>query len=187
MTSMPNKHGTNTNLLRMLTIDKIPTYLGWTFTGIIPGTFKRNRKEVMHLNFPILAPLPSDGIKQKPLEGGSAKGPFIYFIHDDRNFVFYIGKSKEAQVLKRWIRPGNGGPASHYWTHSTKQGGCVFNIANGLATGLGPFHLRFTPLSLLIERFTLELGIDPLVGENESLDRAERALIRALNPAWNCL
>lgn len=169
----------------MLTINQIPTYLGWSFTRILPGTFKRNRPEFMHHDYPILAPLPTNGAKQQPLEGASVSGPFIYFVQDDHSKVFYVGKSKEKQVLKRWIRPDDGTPAKHYWTHSTRTGGCVFNIAKGLRAGEGPYHLRFTSLSALSARFAALLELDHLMDEDKALKRAEHGMILALDPAWN--
>lgn len=169
----------------MLTIENIPTYLGWSFTGILPGTFKRNRAEFEHHDYPILAPLPLQGNQQRPLQGSTVAGPFIYFVLDDRNRVFYVGKSKENHVLKRWIRPGKGGPAHFYWTHSTRAGGCVFNIAEGLREGLGPYHLRFVPLATLRAEHADALGIDDALSEDEALGCAERILIRAMNPKWN--
>src|ERR1035437_4230988 len=101
----------------------IKTHLAWTFTNVLPGTFKRNRPEQAHLDFPILAPLPNLATKTRPLEECGSIGPFIYFVTDGAGRVRYVGKSKETSVIKRWVRPGVGGPAKHYWTHSTKTGG----------------------------------------------------------------
>ena len=125
------------------------------------------------------------GNQQRPLQGSTVAGPFIYFVLDDRNRVFYVGKSKENHVLKRWIRPGKGGPAHFYWTHSTRAGGCVFNIAEGLREGLGPYHLRFVPLATLRAEHADALGIDDALSEDEALGCAERILIRVMNPKWN--
>lgn len=169
----------------MLQIDLIPTYLGWTFTHILPGTFKRNRPEFQHHDYPILAPLPPSGNKQTPIQGSGVPGPFIYFVVDSRNQVFYVGKSTEAHILKRWIRPGNGGFAKHYWTHSTRAGGCVFNIAEGLRAGAGPFHLRFVQLTTLLAQFEAELGLGCAKDTTTALANAERGLIHALKPVWN--
>lgn len=169
----------------MLTVQQIPTYLAWSFTHILPGTFKRNRPEFMHHDYPILGPLPTSTTKQQPLEGGVVQGPFIYFIQDGNNSVFYVGKSEEPNVLKRWVRPGNGGPATHYWTHSIRSGGCVFNIAAGLRASNGPFHLRFTTLAILRERFADELRLNLALGEKDALQEAESRLIQALAPTWN--
>jgi hypothetical protein len=169
----------------MLNIDQIPTFLGWSFISVLPGTFKRNRAEFMHHDYPILAPLPANGTRQRPLQGDSIAGPFIYLVQNDQRKIFYVGKSLEENVLKRWIRPGSGGPASYYWSHSTRSGGCVFNIAEGLRAGEGPFHLRFAPLSALRTQFSDQLGLDHRMDSKIAIDQVERALIRALNPAWN--
>lgn len=169
----------------MIHIQQIPTYLGWTFTHVQPGTFKRNRAEFKHHDYPILAPLPPKGNQQTPLQGEAVHGPFIYVVVDDHQRVFYVGKSKEGNVLKRWIRPGNGGPAKHYWTHSTGSGGCVFNIAEGLRSGQGPYHLRFVSLATLHAQFASDLGLDDAQDEQTALAYAERGLIRALSPLWN--
>jgi hypothetical protein len=169
----------------MIHIEHIPTYLGWTFTHILPGTFKRNRAEFKHHDYPILAPLPPKGTQQTPMQGEAVQGPFIYFIVDDQRRVFYVGKSKEAHVLKRWIRPGNGGPAKHYWTHSTSSGGCVFNIAEGLRAEKGPYHLRFVPFTTLRTQFGRMFGLDDAQDIDTALTCAERGLIRALSPLWN--
>jgi hypothetical protein len=171
--------------MQKLTIEQIPTHLGWSFTHLLPGTFKRNRAEFMHHDYPILAPLPIRGRAEQPLEGALVQGPFIYFVLNEFGQVFYVGKSQEKQVLKRWIRPGNGGPAKHYWTHSTRAGGCIFNIANGLREGRGPFHLRFASLTSLQSRFSDILGLDHMLEDTEALEVAERALIRALEASWN--
>lgn len=162
-----------------------PTYLAWSFTGVLDGTFKRLKQEYEHHDYPILTPLPVQGTRQIPLEGSDLAGPFIYFLVDQAGEVHYVGKSKEKNVLMRWCRPGYGGPARRYWTHSTRSGGCVFNIAAGLQSDNGPFHLRFTPLSELRSRCSAVLGIDPAFGEKEALEHAERSLIAALKPCWN--
>ena len=169
----------------MHTINHIPTYLAWSFAQVLPGTFKRNRPEFLHHDYPILAPLPVQGAKQRPVEGDGLQGPFIYFVLNVDGLVQYVGTSKEEHVLKRWIRPGNGGPARYYWTHSTALGGCVFNIAEGLRNGRGPFQLRFTPLQTLRAELSgdLELGAD--LDDEIALTRAERSLIAMLRPAWN--
>lgn len=86
------------------------TYLAWQFSNVIPGTFKRNKKQFAHLDYPILAPLPPLAAKTKPIEECSAEGPFIYFVHDGAGDLCYVGKSKEKSVIKRWVRPGIGGP-----------------------------------------------------------------------------
>lgn len=161
------------------------TYLAWTFTDVLEGAFKRLKQEYKHHDYPILAPLPATGARQTPLEGNDLAGPFIYFLVDQTGDVQYVGKSKEKNVLMRWCRPGYGGPAKRYWTHSVRSGGCVFNIAADLQSGKGPFHLRFAPLSELRSRCSAALGIDPAFSEKEALEQAERSLIGALKPRWN--
>lgn len=162
-----------------------PTYLAWSFTDVLEGAFKRLKQEYKHHDYPILAPLPANGARQTSLEGNDLVGPFIYFLVDRTGEVQYVGKSKEKNVLMRWCRPGYGGPAKRYWTHSVPSGGCVFNIAAGLQSGNGPFHLRFTPLSELRSRCSAALGIDPAFSEKQAFEQAERSLIRALSPLWN--
>lgn len=161
------------------------TYLAWSFTDVLDGTFKRRKQEFKHHDYPILSPLPAPGARQTPLEGDDVMGPFIYFLVDQTGEVQYVGKSEERNVLMRWSRPGDGGPAKRYWTHSIRGGGCVFNIAVALQSGKGPFHLRFAPLSELRNRCTAALGIDPALNEKDALERAEQALIAALRPHWN--
>src|SRR4051812_32050115 len=84
----------------------IKTYLAWTFKGLIPGTFKRKKVQFAHLDYPILAPLPTLKTRTKPLEDCGLPGPFIYFVLNEAGRICYIGKSKESSVIKRWVRPG---------------------------------------------------------------------------------
>ena len=162
-----------------------PTYLAWSFTDVLEGAFKRLKQEYKHHDYPILTPLPAKGVRQTPLEGSDLAGPFIYFLVDQIGEVHYVGKSKAKNVLMRWCRPGCGGPAKRYWTHSVRSGGCVFNIAAALQSGKGPFHLRFTPLSELRSRCSAALGIYPAFSEKDALEQAETSLIAALKPRWN--
>lgn len=169
-----------------LNAQPFPSYLAWSFTDVLEGTFKRLKQEYKHHDYPILAPLPAKGVlRPAPLEGGDLAGPFIYFLVDQTGEVQYVGKSKEKNVLMRWCRPGDGGPAERYWTHSVSSGGCVFNIAAGLRSGQGPFHLRFVPLSELRSRCSAALRIDPNFSEKEAFEQAERSLITVLSPRWN--
>ncbi len=161
------------------------TYLAWQFSKIIPGTFKRNKKQFAHLDYPILAPLPTNAAKTKPLEQCPAEGPFIYFVHDGTGRLCYIGKSKEQCVIKRWVRPGIGGPSEHYWTHSTVSGGNVFNIAEGLRRNEGPFSLRYTSLSALLLTYGATFGISTDMDADLALQRMEERLIGLLSPKWN--
>jgi hypothetical protein len=165
--------------------DNIKTYLAWTFTELLPGTFKRNKKQFARLNYPILAPLPIMKSKTRPLEECGSEGPFIYFVLDGVERLCYLGKSEELTVIKRWVRPGIGGPASHYWSHSIASGGSVFNIANGLRRGEGPFSLRYVPLSALLPVYGKQFGISAEMPLVQKLKLMEDGLIFALSPAWN--
>ena len=161
----------------------LKTHLAWQFDSVLPGTFRRNKKAFAHIDFPILAPLPHRGAATDVLEGVSTSGPFIYFVRDCEGQVCYVGKSKEKSLVKRWVRPGIGGPTTHYWTHTNVTAGCVRRIASGIVEGRGPYQLRFLPLnsfpSTYIERFQSDFpGLDPL-------DQAERGAIAMLSPLWN--
>ena len=161
------------------------TYLAWEFSSVIPGTFKRNKKQFSHLDYPILAPLPTNAAKTKPIEQCPAEGPFIYFVHDGAGKLCYIGKSKEKCVIKRWVRPGIGGPSEYYWTHSTSSGGNVFSIAEGLRLNEGPFALRYTSLSTLLPTYESMFGISARMDADLALQRMEEGLIGLLSPTWN--
>lgn len=161
------------------------TYLAWQFSNVIPGTFKRNRPEFAHLDFPILSPLPTHAAKTKPIEQCPDSGPFIYFVHDGDGRVCYVGKSAEKCVIKRWVRPGNGGPSTHYWTHSISTGGSVFNIAEGLRRNEGPFSLRYTSLSALLPSYGSGFGISAGMKPELALKYMEGGLIGLLLPTWN--
>lgn len=161
------------------------TFLAWSFNEVLPGTFKRSKKEFAHLDYPILAPLPKLKTKTQPLEDCGCSGPFIYFVLDRTQRVCYIGKSKEANVIKRWVRPGLGGPASHYWTHSITSGGSVFNIAKGLQAGDGPFSLRYSPLTELLPKYRSQFGISNGASTDIALRCMEAGLVTELSPLWN--
>ena len=161
------------------------TYLAWQFSDVIPGTFKRNKKQFAHLDYPILAPLPTNATKTKPIEQCPAEGPFIYFVHDGIGRICYVGKSKEKCVIKRWVRPGIGGPSEYYWTHSTASGGNVFSIAKGLKNNEGPFSLRYTSLSSLLPTYGSMFGISTGIDADLALQRVEEGLIGLLSPKWN--
>lgn len=163
----------------------IKTYLAWTFTELLSGTFKRNKKQFAHLNYPILAPLPIMKSKTRPIEECGSEGPFIYFLLDGAERLCYLGKSEEANVIKRWVRPGVGGLASHYWSHSIRSGGTVFNIADGLRDGEGPFSLRYTTLSALLPVYGEQFGISPNMPKSRQLALMEHGLILAFSPVWN--
>lgn len=92
----------------------LKTYLAWRFEATIPGSFRRNKADFAHHEYPILAPLPTAGRQTAPLERSTRSGPYIYFVCDAREQVRYVGKSLEDQVIQRWVRPGVGGPAKHY-------------------------------------------------------------------------
>jgi hypothetical protein len=157
-------------------IGELSTSLAWEFTHVVPGAFRRNKADFIHHEYPILAPLPTNAGRTLPREGATEIGPFLYFVVDESGVVKYVGKSQEKTVLKRWIRPGNGGPSTHYWTHSTKAGGCTFRIAEGLRCG-GRYQLRFASL-----RAARNAGVVPAEAQ---LEMAEQHLIALLKPAWN--
>jgi hypothetical protein len=180
MNSMPHK-----TISSMLQLKDITTSIAWTFTHLLSGTFKRNRPAFAHHDYPILAPLPDRKTQTRPQNNAHAKGPFIYFVTDDRGRVCYVGKSEEEHILRRWIRPGRGGPTSHYWTHSTAAGGCVFEIARGLREGLGPFRLSFVTLSDLSEQHPGLVESSAGITLKAQLAKAEAILIRQLHPLWN--
>ena len=163
----------------------LETFLGWQFEGVIPGNFRRNRKGFSNIEFPILSPLPDKGASTTPIEGGSLSGPFIYFVVNELGEVCYIGKSKEKTVIKRWVRPGIGGPSTHYWTHATKKAGCVRNIASGMEKGLGPYQLRFIPVSVINSKYKEQLNAE--YQNIDDLEQIERGLITLLKPKWNKL
>ncbi|MGJ7523797.1 hypothetical protein ACSFA0_25200 [Variovorax sp. LT1P1] len=162
------------------------THVAWRFDAIIPGTFRRNKAAFAHHEYPIVGPLPSAGRKTLPKEKASSTGPFVYFVLDDQERVRYVGKSLESNVLHRWMRPGVGGPAKTYWTHSTRSGGCVFAIAAALRSGESRhFTLRYSPVTDVPP--TLGGGLlSSLPGDTAAAaDRIEHALILALRPDWN--
>jgi hypothetical protein len=169
----------------MVHFKEIQTSLAWSFTHLIPGTFKRNKMQFALLDYPILAPLPTARAKTQPIEPTSGFGPFIYFVVDASSTLCYVGKSQEESVLKRWIRPGNGGPTTHYWTHSTKGGGSVFNIAEGLRRAQGPYSLHVSTLDSLLAKFGQTLQFNPDMPTEDVLTEVENFLIREMQPAWN--
>ena len=162
----------------------IKTYLAWTFSAVLPGTFKRNKKGLTHHDYPILAPLPARESSTRPLED-CERGPFIYFVVDRAGTIAYIGKSQEDHVLVRWMRPGAGGPSDYYWTHSTPRGGCVFEIARGIHEGNGPYNLRYAALGSLILAYGARFGIREGVAPKEALIMMENGLKSLLKPSWN--
>lgn len=158
------------------------SYVAWCFDRVLPGTFRRNKADFAHHLYPVLGPLPTAARNTPALETSRQAGPYLYFVCDDQAHVRYVGKSLEDHVLQRWIRPGVGGPAKHYWTHSTKRGGCVFNIAQGLQSGQSAqYTLRYVPLSEIGDDVWLVLGLKCA----PALDVAERAFIAALAADWN--
>lgn len=162
----------------------IPTALAWTFSSVLPGTFQRDKKAFAGIDFPILAPLPPQGSKTAPVEQHLGEGPYVYFVSDAAGRLCYVGKSLEKTVLKRWIRPGLGGPASHYWSHTNKTAGCVRKIADGVRTGNGPYTLRYTTLQAA--RTKLGGTVVPDVLEPKAAIKAlEDHFIATLKPAWN--
>lgn len=167
----------------MIKLNGIPLAHIWTFTHILPGTFKRNKAKFAHHDYPILAPLPTNKAKTKPIEELTENGPFLYFVMDSLMNLCYLGKTQDKSVIKRWVRPGNGGPSTHYWSHSTESGGSVFNIAKGLKDGLGPYHLYAGSFESIIRH--VEVAECRNASVNDALALAESFLIRELNPTWN--
>lgn len=165
--------------------EDINTHLAWCFEEILPSRFRRSKIDFAHTDFPILAPLPPAPRQRRPIEGGDQPAPFIYFVLNASGDVCYVGMTLKAPFLSRWIRPGLGGPASHYWTHAIANGGCVKNIEAGLRAGDGPFELRFTSVMNLPLHYWGRLDLhEPLV-DKHSVELAEERLTRDLLPIWN--
>lgn len=162
--------------------DALRTYIAWKFDQVQPGTFRRNKAQFAHHAYPVVGPLPTHGRNTPALESSRDRGPFLYFVCDDQELVRYVGKSHEDQVIQRWVRPGIGGPAKHYWTHSTAGGGCVFNIADGLKTGASRHYtLRYVPVSEIAQEVWMQLA----TASAFDVARLERAVIDELSPDWN--
>ena len=163
--------------------DDIHTHLAWRFETVLPGVFRRNKADYAHIEFPILAPLPERKASTLPLEGIDVRGPFIYFVVEQSSDVRYVGKSKERNVIKRWVRPGIDGPSTHYWTHTNVSAGCVRRIAQSIQAGAGPFQLRFISAGAVapayLSRFASQYSdLDPL-------EQIEKGFMSLLRPAWN--
>lgn len=164
----------------------LKTFVAWRFDSVLDGTFKRNKADFAHHDYPIIAPLPTAGRKTLPIESSSGSGPYIYFVCDDVGAVQYVGKSMEDQIIHRWVRPGVGGPAKHYWTHSTRSGGSVFEIARGLKERRSThYELRYIPVDNLSEEFSAQFGIASTDESAEKANKAESGFIRSMSPAWN--
>lgn len=164
----------------------IRTYVAWRFDAVLPGSFRRNKADFAHHLYPILSPLPKAGRHTAPLEASPSSGPYVYFVCDSGGLVRYVGKSLEEQVIHRWVRPGIGGPAKHYWTHSTRSGGAVFEIARGLQSGASMhYELRYLPTAELSSAYRTEFGIGPAHDTPTAAALAEAGLIRMLRPDWN--
>jgi hypothetical protein len=162
---------------------EIETHLAWQFEAVLRGQFRRDKVDYADIDFPILAPLPDRKTKTAPREGAAVIGPFVYFVVDRDSNVRYVGKSKEKTVVKRWVRPGIGGPTTHYWTHTNKSVGCVRRIAESIQAGGGPFQLRFVSARTVpadyVARFALQFAhLDPL-------EQVEKGLMSLLRPDWN--
>lgn len=161
------------------------TYVAWRFDSVLPGIFKRNKADFAHHDYPILAPLPTAGRNTPPIEGALKDGPFVYFVIDDAGIVHYVGKSLEKQLIHRWVRPGNGGPASHYWTHSTRSGGNVFEMARGLSSRkTSHYELRYIPINELPAGYMQRFGIAADDTPASVAYKAEQGFIHALQPSW---
>jgi len=164
----------------------LKTYKAWRFDAVLAGSFRRNKVDFAHHLYPIVAPLPAAGRQTPPLEVSLHGGPYVYFVTDDGGLVRYVGRSLEGQVILRWVRPGIGGPAKHYWTHSTRSGGAVFEIARGLGNGeSNHYDLRYFAIQELGERQREQYGITAGHPAVHAVAIAEKALIRALQPDWN--
>ncbi len=167
---------------------ELKTYLAWRFESVLPGSFRRKKADFAHHEYPILAPLPTSGRHTPALEPSALGGPYVYFICDSTGAVRYVGKSLEDQVIQRWVRPGVGGPAKHYWTHSTKSGGAVFEIAKGLQSDAAmQYQLRYLPIDELSELVREQLGLNQnwTADKKTTLQCVEEAFIKALQPDWN--
>lgn len=160
-----------------------PTHLAWRFEHVLPGSFRRNKQDYADIDFPILGPLPVHQAATEPLEGKGLAGPFIYFVLDGHGQVHYVGKSKEKTVIKRWVRPGLGGPASHYWTHTNRKAGCVRKIAEGLQRGQGPFELRFMTVNDVPPHAVMRFSA--AYPHLEPLEQLEKGCMSLLRPTWN--
>jgi len=68
------------------------TFKAWEFSHLLPGTFKRNKEEYLHMSYPIIGPLPTNKGKTRPLEECGTFGPFVYFVVDENDVVRYVGK-----------------------------------------------------------------------------------------------
>lgn len=162
------------------------SYLAWRFDAVLPGSFRRNKADFAHHKYPILSPMPKAGRHTAPLETSASGGPYVYFVCDSGGVVHYVGKSLEVHVFYRWVRPGVGGPAKHYWTHSTRSGGVVFEIARGLQSGASEhYDLRYLPSAELSSAYRTEFGVDRQHDAPTSAALAEAGLIRMLRPDWN--
>lgn len=170
--------------MEMTTLKDIPTALAWTFSSVLPGTFQRNKQDFAGIDFPILAPLPAQGSRTEPVERHLGDGPYVYFVSDAAGRICYVGKCLEKTVLKRWIRPGLGGPASHYWSHTNQTAGCVRKIAEGIHTGNGPYTLHFTTLKAARAKLGSTVVPD-MLEPKAAIKSLEEHFIAAFKPAWN--
>lgn len=162
---------------------EIHTYLAWQFESVIPGSFSRDKEDYAGIDFPILSPLPIWKAATNPIEGQYISGPFIYFVLDRDLSVCYVGKSKEKTVIKRWVRPGIGGPTSHYWTHTNKSAGCVRRIAEGIRSGHGPYQLRFLSFSSIPSKYMASFS--ETYSKLNPLEMVEKGFMSLLRPDWN--
>ena len=163
--------------------EDLKTYLAWEFDRVLPGTFKRNKEDYKHIDFPILGPLPTNKSATMPTEGSGVTGPFIYFVINCNEQICYIGKSKEKNIIKRWVRPGIGGPSTHYWTHTNKKAGCVRKIAEGINMDKGPYKLCFISLSSVPKHYVESFS--EKYPAKVPLEQVENGFIEILNPLWN--
>ena len=165
---------------------QLKTYVAWIFNNVLPGTFRRAKVDFAHHEYPIIAPLPTNKRNTQPLESSRLGGPYLYFVTDDQSQVRYVGKSLEKHVIQRWVRPGIGGAAPHYWTHTTKSGGCVFNIAKGLKGGDSKtYTLRYVPVMEIAPEVLTALGFPVMADPSLNLELIEKAMTRTLGADWN--
>ena len=165
--------------------EDIKTHLAWRFDSVLPGRFRRSKIDFAYTDFPILAPLPPPLRQRRPMEGADQPAPFIYFVLNDSGDVCYVGMTLKAPFLSRWIRPGMGGPSSHYWTHAIANGGCVKNIEAGLRAGEGPFELRFASLASLPPQYWRRQHMHKPPVDKHGVKAVEARLTREIIPLWN--
>lgn len=171
--------------------------LAWKFTGVLPGEFERDRKEVEGIKFPIVGPSPTRGKYTPPIEGAELSGPYLYILVDGEGHPKYVGIATESGLsspIERWIRPDKFGTAEH-WAHGTnkKKGkATVVWLKEGLLLGYGPYSLYFSNYAHLTSAIGTSIeraggSYSPLqqLPAKQFIEDLEHALIFALQPEWN--